>query len=44
MRGGFDTLQLPPPGNTQYFRRELKTGLLKNNVFQQTERYLRSLM
>jgi hypothetical protein len=37
MRGEFDSLQHPPPGNPEDFRRVLATGLLKNCVFRQTE-------
>ena len=37
MCGEFDSLQHPPPGNPEDFRRVLGTGLLKNTVFQQTE-------
>jgi hypothetical protein len=30
MCGAFDSLQFPPPGNPQGFRRELKTSLQKD--------------
>ena len=36
MRGEFDSLQHPPPGNPEDYRRVLVTSLLKNFVFRQT--------
>ena len=38
MCGGFDSLQIPLPGNPKGFKRELKNIMLKNAVFQQAEK------